>query len=233
MESLAAEINLMLIDAKSGRPVVDNARCDFVTSAAVLRDLEAQRRIVVAAKGRLARSWTVRVASMRPVGDPVNDAALRNLVGRPRTIREIMYRYGYLWRRAACNQLSHLGIVRYEPRRVSRLAFSERWRIVDPTAYGQLRAAVERAVLDEQSPDDRITALVALLHHAGALTRLFSDSKKEAKRRAADFAQRDWASDALRKALDARRRTMVMLNPQTVSGAHRVHAGQSGDLVPE
>lgn len=230
MESLAAEINLMLIDAKSGRPIVDSARCDFVTSAAVLRDLEAQRRIVVAAKGRLARSWTVRVASMRPVGDPVNDAALRNLVGRPRTIREIMYRYGYLWRRAAYSQLSHVGIVRYEPRRVTRLTFSERWRIVDPAAYGQLRVAVERAVLDDHLPDDRTTAL---LHHAGALTRLFSDSKKEAKRRAADIAQRDWASDALRKALDARRRTMVMLNPQTVSGAHRVHAGQSRDLVPE
>lgn len=217
VDSLAADINLMLIDVRAGRPVVDNARCDYATSAAVLCDLESQGRIAVSGKGRFARTRTVRVLSMRPVGEPVTDSAVRNLVGRPRTIREIMYRYGYLWRQSAYAAMAADEILRFEPRRIWSLSFTERWKIVNAEAYDKLCGDVARVLLDEAEPNSHLTTLIALLHQVSAVARLFPDNRKDARRRAADIAQRLWAGDALRKALDQRRRAMVMLNPHNLA----------------
>nr|WP_260152269.1 GPP34 family phosphoprotein [Hoyosella altamirensis] len=214
---MAVDLNLLLLDPRKGRPLVDNARCDFATSAAVLRQLEEQGRISVKARGRFARTWTIRVTDMTPIGDPVTDTALRNLGGRPKTVREAMFRYGQLWRQTAYAVLAERGVIQYERRKYFRLTLSDRWKVTDINEHERLRTALSDAVLNGGNPDTHWTALIALLYQVNVVPVLFPEKRKEAKRRAADIAHYDWASEALRKALEVRRRAMVVLTPHMFS----------------
>ena len=70
-----------------------------------------------------------------------------------------------------------------------------------------MRQLVTQALVQPSAPDERTAALIALLHalkceHKVVDPRLYQMSRRQLRARAAEIAQGNWASEAVRKAID-------------------------------
>jgi hypothetical protein len=70
-----------------------------------------------------------------------------------------------------------------------------------------MRQLVTQALVQPSAPDERTAALIALLHalkceHKVVDARPYQLSRRQLRARAAEIAQGNWASEAVRKAID-------------------------------
>jgi hypothetical protein len=81
------------------------------------------------------------------------------------------------------------------------------WPAQDPRRKAEVRQHVTQALVDAAAPDERTAALIALLHalrceHKVVDPRSYQLSRRQLRARAAEIAQGNWASKAVRKAID-------------------------------
>jgi hypothetical protein len=100
------------------------------------------------------------------------------------------------------------GVLRAERRRVLGIFPTRSWPAQDPSRKAEVRQQVTRALAGAAAPDERTAALIALLHRAqvraqGRGPAACQLSRRQLRKRAAEIAQGNWASEAVRKAIDA------------------------------
>ena len=81
-----------------------------------------------------------------------------------------------------------------------------RWPAVDSAHEAEVRSTLDAVLLDGQTPDARTGVLIALpseLGHAHKIITRDGVSAKTVKRCAADIAEGSWATDAVKKAIQA------------------------------
>lgn len=84
----------------------------------------------------------------------------------------------------------------------------------------ELVRRVRDAVVTGLQPDQRTAALIAILHAAGALPKLFPDAdKKLVKRRGEEISESDWAGDAVRQAVQSVQAALIAVTVATTSVA--------------
>jgi len=81
------------------------------------------------------------------------------------------------------------------------------WPAQDPSHEAEMRQLVTQALVQPSAPDERTAALIALLHalkceHKVVDPRPYQLSRRQLRARAAEIAQGNWASEAVRKAID-------------------------------
>jgi Golgi phosphoprotein 3 (GPP34) len=81
------------------------------------------------------------------------------------------------------------------------------WPTQDPSHEADMRQLVTQALVQPSAPDERTAALIALLHalkceHKVVDPRPYQLSRRQLRARAAEIAQGNWASEAVRKAID-------------------------------
>ncbi len=199
---LAEDLLLLLTHAVSGRLVMPAAQVDAGLGGAALVELTLQERVGLDERGR------VTVRDPTPPRDAVLDAALVTAgARRGKKPKALIQPLAKGLRPVLYARLADRGVVRYDERRILGLFTVRRWPATTGHHQGQVRTQVTQALVQRTTPDQRTAALIALLHALKAEHKVVDPgqhglSKRDLRERAKEVARGDWASAAVRAAID-------------------------------
>ena len=198
----AEDLLLIVTDAETGKPQLDSMKADPVIGGAHLLDLVAAGHLALTGEGRKAR---VVVTSLATAGDPVLEQAFARVRNRGRqTPQNTVTKLGKHGRKNAYAALVEKGQMRARPAKALGIFPLTRHDVVDAARRHDLVSRVRASLLHDQPADAETGPLIGLLS-AADLTKLLVDKpdRKQAKARAKVVAEGDWASEGVRKAIQA------------------------------
>ncbi|HZR96786.1 MAG TPA: GPP34 family phosphoprotein [Gaiellaceae bacterium] len=206
---IAEDLLLLLTDDRSGRLLAPSDDVDVALGGALLLELALARRVNVAGEGSRVREGRLFVTDDGPAGDPLLDEALA-AVGAKEGKRpsDVVAGLGKGLRARLQARLAEQGLLRAETVKILGVVPSQRWPSEDSSHEDSLRAELVEALRAGRAADPRLAALVSLLHALKAVTKVFDAAEvgvtsKELKAAAKQIADGDWASKAVREAIDA------------------------------
>jgi len=205
---LAEDLLLLVTDDASGKLSMPGAEVDAGLGGANMLELTLRNKVDVTGEQDQGRRGRIIVRDPSPVGDEVLDTALQILIARQgskpsaairplaKNIRPVLYQ-----------RLTASGVLRAEQGRALGIFPTRTWPAQDPSHEAETRQLVTQALTQPTAPDERTAALIALLHalkceHKIVDLRLYQLSRRQLRARAAEIAQGNWASEAVRKAID-------------------------------
>ncbi|GAA3522677.1 hypothetical protein GCM10022234_18540 [Aeromicrobium panaciterrae] len=200
--STAEDFLLIATDPESGRTQLDSMRDQPVLGGAFLLDLVAAGRLTLEGEGRKAR---VVVQDPAPVDDPLTEEAFARVRNRGRQKpQSAVTRLGRSGRKRTYAALVAKGSVRHRPAKLLGIFALTRYDVVDTARRDDLRGRIRSSLLHDQPTDSETAPLVGLLS-AADMTKIVVDKpdRKVAKARAKVLADGDWASEGVRKAIQA------------------------------
>ncbi|WP_051400143.1 GOLPH3/VPS74 family protein [Haloechinothrix halophila] len=194
---LAEDLLLLSYDDDTGRKSgVGNL--DYALAGAVLIDLADLGRLDVTEKGRLT------VVDDAPTGQAVLDDWLGKVAkyeGKKPKDAVSGLSSGLADRLLAT--LAERGILREEKGKVLGIFPTTRWPAEDSSHELALRERLRTVLVSGAEPDERTAPLIALLSAVDAVGEVVEKhERKDAKQRAEQIAEGDWASAATKKAVE-------------------------------
>ena len=205
---LAEDLLLLVTDDVSGRLAAPGAQVDAGLGGANLVELTLLGKVDVAGEQDQGRPGRIIVRDPSPPGDDVLDAALRTLVARQGSKPSAVIRpLGKDLRPVLYQRLVASGVLRAGQGRALGIFPTRTWPAQDPSHEAETRQLVTQALIQPAAPDERTAALIALLHalkfeHKVVDPRSHQLSRRQLRARAAEIAEGNWASEAVRKAID-------------------------------
>ena len=205
---LAEDLLLLVTNDATGRLSVSGEPVDAGLGGANLVELTLLGKVDVSGEQDQGRRGRIIVRDPSPPGDEVLDAALQTLVKRQgRKPSAVIRPLGKKLRRVLYQRLAARGVLRAERRRMLGIFPTRTWPAADPSHKAEVRQHVTQALVGTAAPDERTAALIALLHalkceHKVVDPRPYQLSRRQLRARAAEIAQGNWASKAVRKAID-------------------------------
>ena len=205
---LAEDLLLLVTDDASGRLAVPGMQADAGLGGANLVELTLLGHVDIAGEQDQGRPGRIIVRDPSPPGDDVLDAALQTLAARPGSKPSAVIRpLGKNLRPVLYQRLAASGVLRAGHGRALGIFPTRTWPAQDPSHEAEVRQLVTQALVQPGAPDERTAALIALLHalkceHKVVDPRLYQMSRRQLRARAAEIAQGNWASEAVRKAID-------------------------------
>ena len=233
---LAEDLLLLVTDDATGRLSVSREPVDAAPPGELVGgglggadqgELTLLGEVDVSGEQDQGRRGRIIVRDPSPPGDEVLDAALQTLVKRQgRKPSAVIRPLGKKLRRVLYQRLAARGVLRAERRRVLGIFPTRTWPAQDPSRKAEVRQQMTRALAGTAAPDERTAALIALLHalkceHKVVDPRSYQLSRRQLRKRAAEIAQGNWASEAVRKAI----------NEETAAGAMVVMGAAAGTTV--
>jgi plasmid stability protein len=205
---LAEDLLLLVTDDGSGQLSAPAAQVDAGLAGANLVELALMDKVDLSGEAEEGRPGRIVVRDPAPTGDDVLDAALKILAAnqgkkpsaviRPlsKNLREALY-----------ERLAAAGVIRAERGKILGIFHTRTWPAQDASHEAQVRELLTQALVQQTAPDTRSAALIALLHalrceHKVVDPALYGLSKRQLAARAEEIAQGNWASGAVRKAID-------------------------------
>ena len=110
-------------------------------------------------------------------------------------------------RRTLCERLAGSGVVRAEKSRILGVFPARRWPSQDGSHEAEVRRLVTQALVQRVAPDTRTAALIALVHALRCEDKIVDPrqhglSRRQLRARAEEIAEGNWASEAVRKAIE-------------------------------
>ena len=205
---LAEDLLLLVTNDATGRLSVSGEPVDAGLGGANLVELTLLGQVDVSGEQDQGRRGRIIVRDPSPPGDEVLDAALQTLVKRQgRKPSAVIRPLGKKLRRVLYQRLAARGVLRAGQRRVLGVFPARTWSAQDSSHKAEVRQRVTEALVHTAAPDERTAALIALLHalkceHKVVDPRPYQLSRRQLRARAAEIAQGNWASKAVRKAID-------------------------------
>jgi hypothetical protein len=197
MPTLAEDLLLLLLDDDSGRLITDGTSADHALAGAVLVDLVNAGRIA-------EEGGKLHVMDTASLDEPVLEAALERLAekapAKPQRSVEVLAKNV---RGTVLGELAGRGLIRQDKDKVLGLFPRKTWPAVDSAHEDAVRAELTAALIGGEQPGDRAGALIALLHAIGVVPKVVEGDKKALKARAKQISDGDWASVAVKKAVQA------------------------------
>ncbi|AWB93782.1 GOLPH3/VPS74 family protein [Aeromicrobium chenweiae] len=200
--STAEDFLLLTTDPATGRSALGSSQSDAVMGGAFLIDLVAAGRLALVGQGWRAR---VSVVDRTPLGDPLLQGAFARVQDRKaQTPQNMVARLGRKGRQRTYDALIAKGAVSPRQERVLGLFPVTRHDVLAVGRRDELTARVRATLLHGQAPDAEIGPLIGLLS-ASSLTKVVVDKPDRAlaKARAKAVAEGDWASEGVRKSIQA------------------------------
>ncbi|WP_439662649.1 GOLPH3/VPS74 family protein [Lentzea sp. HUAS TT2] len=194
---LHEDLMLLFINGQNGKLRADSTSVDNALAGAVLIELVNSGRVAFEPNGK-----KLQVVDPTPLKDPL----LQESVGRfdkPMKPQRAVERLRKKVRDNVAAQLEGRGVVRVEPRKVMGIFPAKGYVITEEAAQNEVRKAVGEVALGYRGADGRTGALVALLYAVKAVHKVVDGDKREMTKRAKDIAAGNWASEAVRRAVEA------------------------------
>src|SRR5215468_4116060 len=205
---LAEDLLLLITDDASGRLSMPGAQADAGLGGANLVELTLLGKVDVAGEQDPGKHGRIIVRDPSPPGDEVLDAALQTLSARQGSKPSAVVRpLGKNLRPVLYQRLTASGVLRSEHGRALGIFPTRTWPTQDPSHEAEMRQLVTQALVQPSAPDERTAALIALLHalkceHKVVDPRPYQLSRRQLRARAAEIAQGNWASEAVRTSID-------------------------------
>ena len=192
----------------SGRLSVPGVQADAGLGGANLVELALMNKVDLSAEGEAGKPGRIIVKDPSPAGDDVLNAALEILAAnqgkkpsaviRPlsKNLRQTLY-----------ERLAAAGVIRAERGKILGIFRTHTWPAQDASHEAHVRELLTQALVQQTAPDTRTAALIALLHalkceHKVIDPEPYGLSRRQLAARAEEIAQGNWASGAVRKAID-------------------------------
>ena len=203
---LAEDLLQLMLDDRSGAPSTDATTLDYGLAGAVLVELSLAERIEIGEAGRWHRA-TVTVLDPSPTGDDVLDHALAEIAAKPVNAQRLVTRLAKGLRRQLLDRLVQHQVLREEHGRLLGVFPTRRWPSTDPRSEQALRRRLRDVLVGGARPDPGTAALICVLSSMDQAHKVLADldkpARQQVKRRAAELADGDWASHAVRAAIRA------------------------------
>ncbi|MFV2117614.1 GOLPH3/VPS74 family protein [Streptomyces sp. Act-28] len=212
--TLGEEVMLLSLDDESG-VAKDRASAGWAVTGGILLELAMRYRIQVT-------SGRVGITDTSPTGDGLLDERLRRLAewvhrNRSGKVTDWLGKDQTTAVRETVRSLCARGLVVEERHRALGLFPVRRYPEADGTVERELRDRLERVVLRGARPDDRTSALIALLHGAGLHGIAFPGvPRKKTEPRMTTIAEGQWAADSVRRAIRDMQATMAAVTAVTI-----------------
>ncbi len=220
---IAEDVLLLLLDEVSGAFTPSGVQLKPALAGAVLAELALAGAAEIETEGGLWKRTRVVVEDPTVVSDPLLTTALQDIAEKKRSPQDLINRIGKNLPDQLCTRLKDRGILRRQDSKVLGLFSRTRWPAADPRPGQVLRADLRRVLLEDGEPEERIATAIAVLAAADALHKVVgakSISKKDLKIRVAEIAEGGWATEAVRKAIQAAQAAvMAGITAATVAGA--------------
>jgi hypothetical protein len=205
---LAEDLLLLVTDDASGRLSVPGVQADAGLGGANLVELTLLGKVDITGEQDQGRPGRIIVRDPAPPEDDVLDAALETLASRQGSKPSaVIGPLGKNLRPVLYERLAAAGVLRAAQRRALGIFPTRTWPTQDPGHEAEVRQLVTQALVQPGEPDERTAALIALLHalrceHKVVDPKPYQLSRRQLRARAAEVAQGNWASEAVRKAID-------------------------------
>jgi hypothetical protein len=205
---MAEDLLLLVTDDASGRLSAPAAQVDAGLGGANLVELTLRNKVDLSGEGGQGKPGRIIVRDPSPAGDAVLDAALEIIIAhqgkKPSTVIRPLSKN---LRQSLYQRLADGGVVRAEQGRILGVFPTHRWPAQDASHEAEVRRLVTQVLTQQTAPDARTAALIALLHALrceGKVVdpRQYGLSKRELRARAEEIAKGNWASEAVRKAIE-------------------------------
>jgi hypothetical protein len=220
---LAEDLLLLVTDDASGRLSAPAAQVDAGLAGANLVELALMNKVDLSAEGDEGRPGRVVVRDPSPTGDDVLDAALEIVAANQgRKPSAVIRPLSKNLRPALYERLVAAGVIRAERGKSLGIFPTHTWPAQDASHEAQVREQLTQALVQQTAPDTRSGALIALLHalrceHKVVDPGTYGLSKGQLAARAGEIAQGDWASGAVRKAIDEMNAAVLAATTATIA----------------
>ena len=205
---LAEDLLLLITDDASGRLAAAGSQVDAGLGGANLVELTLLGKVDITGEQDQGKPGRIIVRDPAPPEDDVLDAALETLAARQGSKPSaVIGPLGKNLRPVLYERLAAAGVLRAERGRALGIFPTRTWPTQDPGHEAEVRQLVTQALVQPGEPDERTAALIALLHalrceHKVVDPKAYQLSRRQLRARAAEVAQGNWASEAVRKAID-------------------------------
>jgi len=205
---LAEDLLLLVTDDTSGQLSAPAAQVDAGLGGANLAELTMMDKVDLSGEGDEGRPGRIVVRDPSPAGDDVLDAALGILTANQGRKPSAMIRpLSKNLRHTLYERLAAAGVIRAGRGKILGIFPTRTWPAQDASHEAQVRQLVTQALVQQAAPDPRTAALIALLHALRCVHKIvdpqpYGLSRRQLAARAEEIAQGNWASGAVRKAID-------------------------------
>ncbi len=200
--STAEDFLLIATDPLSGKPLIASPQADPVFGGAFMLDLVTAGRLTVEGEGRKAR---VVVVDHAPVDDELIEQAFHRIRNKGRQKPQTaVTRLGKNGRKLVYESLAAKGVVRPRQAKALGIFTLTRHDVIDTARRNDLLTRIRSSLLHHLPIDAETGPLIGLLA-ASDMVKVFVDKpdRKVAKARAKVLAEGDWATEGVRKAIQA------------------------------
>ena len=227
---LAEDLLLLVTDDASGRLCVPAAQVDAGLGGANLLELALRNKVGPTEEHDTSKRGRIVVRDPAATGNPVLDAALQLIIARQGSKPSALIGpLGKNLREGLYARLASAGVIRAAQGRILGLFPAHRWPAQDPRHEAAVRQQLIQALVQQGTPDGRTAALIALLHalrceHKIINPRDYGLSRRELSSRADQIAKGNWASEAVRRAIQE----MTAAVAAAVTASAAASAGPAG-----
>lgn len=205
---ITEDLLLLVTDDESGKLAANDLQVDLALGGATLVELSLRHKVDVTSDPDAGRTGRLVVRDPTPTGDAVLDAALA-VVGEHQGKKPgaVIRPLSKGLRKTLYERLATSGIVRAEHHTILGIFSTHRWPARDALHETEVRRQITEALANGTTPDQRTAALIALLHALRCEHKIVDPgrhgiTKAELRDRADQIARSDWASAAVRTAIN-------------------------------
>lgn len=203
MTLLAEDVFLLLVDDVTGKPTVDSTKFPRVLAGALVLELAMHGAVRITGPNDLVKEGRL-VVSGPPPQDPLL-ARAHSVIGaekKPVKPQKTIEKLQRKLKEEIASRLVHQGYVTENHDKIWGLFPTTTWPAHDVRRQDRARRAIGSAIVDGTTPTPEISALISLVSAIDAIPKVLPGvDKKAAKRRAKEIAEGEWASAAVRKAV--------------------------------
>lgn len=203
MTLIAEDVFLLLVDDNSGKPVVDSTKFPRVLAGGLVLELAMNGSVRITAKGEQVKDGRL-VVSGPPPPDPLL-ARAHALIGtqkNPMKPQKAIEKLQRNLHKEIGFRLAQQGFVTERHDKILGLFPTTSWPARDATRENWVRQWIGSSIVDGTTPTPEISALISLVSAIDAVPKVLPGvDKKMAKARAKEIAEGEWASAAVRKAV--------------------------------
>ena len=221
---LAEDLLLLVTDDASGRLSVPAAQVDAGLGGANLLELTLMHKVDLSGEEDEGEPGRIIIRDPSPAGDEVLDAALAIVIAHQgKKPSSVIRPLSKNLRRTLYGRLADGGVIRARHDKILGVFPARRWPTQDASHEVEVRRLVTQALAQQTTPDEQTAALISLVHalkyeHKIVDPRLYGLSRRQLRARADEIAKGDWASAAVRKAIDEMIAAVVAVSAAASAG---------------
>ncbi len=219
---IAEDLLLLLTNDETGKLAVSPGAVDVALGGALLAELTLMRRVDLAGPSEQVRTGRLIVRDATATSDPLLDEALATVGEKQgKKPQNVVTALGKGVRIRLYDRLAGRGLLQAESGKAIGIFPRHNWPALDATHEEAVRADLLTALRNAMTADPRTGALISLLLALNAVPKAVDRaaaelSKREMNASAKRIAEGDWASDAVRHAIDSMNAAVIAATSSAV-----------------